>query len=106
MKILKMKSILESNNYAIDHQIVNNQFVTTGIIVKLKDGIDNNEYFIPSALEPPVDIDGEIKIDNDNGLKKYLRSVEDTILFYSNLNKINLNIKLIKILYYEKNNNK
>jgi len=106
MKILKMKSILESNNYTIDHQIVNNQFVTTGIIVKLKDGIDNNEYFIPSALEPPVDIDGEIKIDNDNGLKKYLRSVEDTILFYSNLNKINLNIKLIKMLYYEKNNNK
>ena len=105
-KILKMKPILESNNYKIDHQIVNNQFLTTGIIVKLKDGIDNNEYFIPSALEPPTDIDGEIIIDNDNGLKQYLRSTEDTIKFYSNLNKINLDIKLVKMLYYENNNNK
>jgi len=100
-----MKPILENNNYKIDHQLVNNQFVTTGIVVKLKNSIEDKSYFIPSVLEPPVDIDGEIIIDNDNGIKKHLHSVKETTQFYSELNKIQLDIKLDKILYYENNNN-
>jgi hypothetical protein len=105
MKIFKMKPILEKNNYKIDHQLVNNQFVTTGIVVKLKNSIEDKSYFIPSVLEPPVDIDGEIIIDNDNGIKKHLHSVKETMQFYSELNKIQLDIKLDKILYYENDNN-
>ena len=106
IKILEMKPILEKNNYKIDHQLVNNQFVTTGIIVKLKNGIDDKSYFIPSVLEPPVDIDGEIIIDNDNGIKKHLHSITETIKFYSELNKIQLDIKLDKVLYYDNDNKK
>jgi hypothetical protein len=106
LKILNMKPILEKNNYKIDHQIVNNQFVTTGVIVKLINGTEDNEYFIPSALEPPVDLDGKIIIDNDNGIKKYLHGVDETKKFYSNLNKMKLDIKLDKVLYYNNNNTK
>jgi hypothetical protein len=106
LKILYMKPILENNNYKIDHQIVNNQFVTTGIIVKLINSIEDKEYFIPSALEPPVDIDGEITIDNDNGIQKYLQSVDETKRFYSNLSKTKLVIKLDKVLYYDNDNKK
>jgi hypothetical protein len=101
IKIQEMKSILEKNNYKIDHQLVNNQFVTTGVIVKLINGIEDKEYFIPSALEPPVDINGEIIIDNVNGIRNHLHSVDETIKFYSELKKINLGIKLDKALYYE-----
>jgi hypothetical protein len=106
LKILYMRPILEKNNYKIDHQIVNNKFVTTGIVVKLINSIEDKEYFIPSALEPPVDINGEIIIDNDNGIKKYLQSVDETKMFYSNLNKTKLIIKLDKVLYYDNNNKK
>ena len=99
-KIKDLQDKLEEKTLAINQQLVNNQFLTTGITVKSKNGTDTNEYFIPTAQEPPIIINNAIEIDNINGIETHLQSYDDTITFFAKTIN-NIGITLDKALHYE-----
>ena len=86
------------NDYKINHQIVNNQFLTVGIVLEKKQSIEKdtkNYIYIPCAIEPPAIINGNIVIDHIDAYQDHIKDFETTIQRYTDINKLGIELRQI-----------
>ena len=97
-----IQDIKNIKGYTIDHQIINNQFLTIGVVLKKIESTDSNpSIFVPCASEPPEIIDNKINVDHVDAYQDHIKSIEETIDFYKDLNMLNIKITLSQVLYYD-----
>ena len=90
--------------YKIHHQIINNQFLTLGIVLEKNNSIDNDieQYiYVPCAIEPPEVIDNVIDVDHIDAYQDYIKDFKTTIDRYNELKGIGIGIELSQTLEYD-----
>jgi len=88
--------------YKIHHQIINNQFLTLGVVLEKNNSIDKDakQYiYVPCAIEPPEVIDNVIKVDHIDAYQDHIKDFKTTIDRYNELR--GLGIELSQALEYD-----
>ena len=88
--------------YKIHYQIINNQFLTLGVVLEKNNSIDTDSehyVYVPCAIEPPEVINNDMKLEHIDVYQHWVKDFKTTIDRYNEL-KV-LGIKLSQALEYD-----
>lgn len=88
------------NNFSIHYQMLNNQFLTVGVVLRKKQGHNagDNYIYIPCSNEPPISINGEVVVDHIDSSIEHVQDFKTTINRYEELKNEGLEISLNQVL--------